>query len=192
MVRIAGNKGLLRGRSDEVSGLSPSLLQQSTDASRCSLLAAGSALRQTGATDMNAQSSRSHAIFSLTVTQQRWSGAGPPPATPPPTTPASPTHNRRLSALPRMSSPAPGGRPGTPSSDRPASRFGLRPPSTGGRPSSPQGEEAAGSWTNMTSKFHFVDLAGSERLKRTAAAGERAKEVRLLSCHVEIAAGKRH
>lgn len=133
-------------------------------------------MRQTGATDMNAQSSRSHAIFSLTVTQQRWSGTGPPSAMLPPTTPASPTHNRRVSALPRMSSPAPGGRPGTPSSDRPASRFGLRPPSTGGRPSSPQGEEA-GTWTNVTSKFHFVDLAGSERLKRTAAAGERAKEV---------------
>lgn len=185
MVRLARDKGLLGGRSHEVSASSPIPLQQSTDAARCSLLAAGSALRQTGATDMNAQSSRSHAIFSLTVTQQRWSGAGPPSATPPPTIPASPTHNRRVSALPRMSSPAPGGRPGTPSSDRPASRFGLRPPSTGGRPSSPQGEEAAGTWTNVTSKFHFVDLAGSERLKRTAAAGERAKEVRVLCSDAE-------
>ncbi|GAA5978339.1 hypothetical protein JCM10908_004320 [Rhodotorula pacifica] len=139
------------------------------------LLAAGSALRQTGATDMNAQSSRSHAIFSLTVTQQRWTGSGPAPSSPAPVTPASPTHNRRASALPRMASPAPSTRPGTPSSERPASRFGLRPPSTGGRPSTPQGDEA-GTWTNVTSKFHFVDLAGSERLKRTAAAGERAKE----------------
>lgn len=140
-----------------------------------SLLASGSALRQTGATDMNAQSSRSHAIFSLTITQQRWTGAGAPTSPAVPSTPTSPSHNRRASALPRISSPTPATRPGTPSSERPASRFGLRPPSTGGRPSSPQGDDL-GTWTNVTSKFHFVDLAGSERLKRTAAAGDRAKE----------------
>ncbi|GAA5896351.1 hypothetical protein JCM8208_001854 [Rhodotorula glutinis] len=140
------------------------------------LLAQGSTLRQTGATDMNAQSSRSHAIFSLTVTRRKWTGVGPPPSAP--STPSSP-QNRRMSALPRMSSPAPPGRAGTPTGDRPASRFGLRPTSSLGRPSTPSAassDDAEGSWTVTTSKLHFVDLAGSERLKRTAAAGDRAKE----------------
>ena len=139
------------------------------------LLAQGSTLRQTGATDMNAQSSRSHAIFSLTVTRRKWSGTGPPPSAP--TTPSSP-QSRRMSALPRMSSPAPPGRAGTPTGDRPASRFGLRPTSSLGRPSTPSAassDDADGTWTVSTSKLHFVDLAGSERLKRTAAAGDRAK-----------------
>ncbi|GAA5922248.1 hypothetical protein JCM3775_005672 [Rhodotorula graminis] len=140
------------------------------------LLAQGSTLRQTGATDMNAQSSRSHAIFSLTVTRRKWTGPGPPPSAP--STPSSP-QNRRMSALPRMSSPAPPGRAGTPTGDRPASRFGLRPTSSLGRPSTPStasSDDVEGSWTVTTSKLHFVDLAGSERLKRTAAAGDRAKE----------------
>ncbi|BGP45900.1 hypothetical protein JCM10450v2_001735 [Rhodotorula kratochvilovae] len=141
------------------------------------LLAQGSTLRQTGATGMNAQSSRSHAIFSLTVTRRKWAGSGPPPAAP--STPSSP-QNRRMSALPRIASPAPPGRSGTPTADRPASRFGLRPPSSLGRPSTPSASSSAddgeGSWTIVTSKLHLVDLAGSERLKRTAAAGDRAKE----------------
>ncbi|BGP22679.1 hypothetical protein JCM10295v2_001570 [Rhodotorula toruloides] len=141
------------------------------------LLAAGSALRQTGETQMNAQSSRSHAILSLTVTQRKYTGSGPPTPTSPavPTSPPSPQHNRRLSAIPRVSSPVPHGRAGTPTSERPGSRVGLRPPSQLGRPASPQGWEGC-TWVNVVSKFHFVDLAGSERLKRTAATGDRAKE----------------
>ncbi|GAA6004770.1 hypothetical protein JCM10207_001008 [Rhodosporidiobolus poonsookiae] len=141
------------------------------------LLAEGSTLRQTGSTDMNAQSSRSHAIFSLTVTQRKWAGTGPPPA-PSPSSPQSPRVASRLSQLPR--SPAMGGR-STPTADRPGSRTGLRPPSQLGRPTSPHPDDAGGvnggeTWTTLTSKFHFVDLAGSERLKRTAAVGERQKE----------------
>ena len=31
-------------------------------------------------------------------------------------------------------------------------------------------------YETLTAKFHFVDLAGSERLKRTGATGDRAKE----------------
>ncbi|GAA6047599.1 hypothetical protein JCM3770_001583 [Rhodotorula araucariae] len=141
------------------------------------LLAQGSTLRQTSATGMNAQSSRSHAIFSLTVTRRKWAGAGPPPTSE--ATPPSPQH-RRLSALPRIASPAPPGRAGTPTADRPGSRFGLRPPSSLGRPSTPSAassaDEGEGTWTVITSKLHLVDLAGSERMKRTAAAGDRAKE----------------
>jgi hypothetical protein len=155
---------------------------------RCSLLADGSTLRQTNSTAANAQSSRSHAIFSLTVTQRKWAGPGGPPSTSISapnlsslSTPQSPRITNRLSQMPR--SPA-GGRSSTPTSDRPASRSGLRPPSQLGRPMSPSpnsldgGEGANGveSWTNLVSKFHFVDLAGSERLKRTAAVGARATE----------------
>ncbi|GAA6061674.1 hypothetical protein JCM10212_000857 [Sporobolomyces blumeae] len=149
------------------------------------LLAAGSSLRQTGSTDMNAQSSRSHAIFSLTVTQRKWTGTGPLPATSAPTSPQSPRVANRLSGLPRVTSPTPGARPSTPSG-RPGSRSGLRPPSQIGRPSSPSplaedpfssgSSSGAESWSSITSKFHFVDLAGSERLKRTSALGDRAKE----------------
>ncbi|GAA6029356.1 hypothetical protein JCM8097_003635 [Rhodosporidiobolus ruineniae] len=142
------------------------------------LLAEGSTLRQTNATEMNSQSSRSHAIFSLTVTQRKWAGPGPPPSTAP-SSPQSPRIGNRLSQLHR--SPAVNGR-STPTADRPGSRTGLRPPSQLGRPGSPlphdDGPATNGveSWTTLTSKFHFVDLAGSERLKRTGAVGDRAKE----------------
>ncbi|KAI8872290.1 kinesin-domain-containing protein, partial [Ramicandelaber brevisporus] len=43
------------------------------------LLQAGSAVRQTGSTEMNEKSSRSHAIFSLTLQQERWGGGGDAP-----------------------------------------------------------------------------------------------------------------
>ncbi|GAA5990939.1 hypothetical protein JCM5350_008285 [Sporobolomyces pararoseus] len=148
------------------------------------LLSAGSTLRQTGATDMNSQSSRSHAIFSLTITQRKWTGLGSPPSAPSSsvtTSPTSPRVQNRLSGIPRVTSPTPGARPSTPSG-RPGSRSGLRPPSIIGRPSSPGPladefpSNGTDSWSIVTSKFHFVDLAGSERLKRTSALGDRAKE----------------
>lgn len=111
---------------------------------------------------MNAQSSRSHAIFSLTLTQRKYTGAGSPP----PSTASSPQRIRS-----RVTSPTPGSRSATPTSDRPGSRFGLRPQSTIGRATSPlppdedKATNGAESWVVVTSKFHFVDLAGSERVR---------------------------
>ncbi|GAA5848159.1 hypothetical protein JCM8547_004426 [Rhodosporidiobolus lusitaniae] len=142
------------------------------------LLAEGSTLRQTNSTAANAQSSRSHAIFSLTITQRKWAGPGAPPPTGP-SSPQSPRVTNRLSQLPR--NPA-AGRSSTPTADRPNSRTGLRPPPQLGRPMSPSshddgfGSNGVEAWTSVVSKFHFVDLAGSERLKRTAAVGARATE----------------
>ncbi|RGB37434.1 P-loop containing nucleoside triphosphate hydrolase protein [Rhizophagus diaphanus] len=109
-------------------------------------LAIGSQHRQVGATDMNEKSSRSHAIFSVTMTQQKLNTNA--------TSPMSPTFSR----------------PGTPSS-----RSISRAPSRANSVMSSRFDDI-GEWVTITSKFHFVDLAGSERLKRTAASGDRAKE----------------
>ncbi|RIA99187.1 P-loop containing nucleoside triphosphate hydrolase protein, partial [Glomus cerebriforme] len=110
-------------------------------------LTRGSLNRQVGATDMNSQSSRSHAIFSVTLCQQKQissNGISSPTAFSRPSTPLTPTKlgsppSRRLSKTMSMSLDD-------------------------------------GEWVSITSKFNFVDLAGSERLKRTAASGDRAKE----------------
>lgn len=116
---------------------------------------------------MNAQSSRSHAIFSLTLTQRKYTGSGHP--SPPSPTPSG-SRISRPSGLPtrNVTSPTPGSRSATPTGDRPGSRFGLRPPSVLGRAASPApGDESGGidQWLTLTSKFHFVDLAGSERVR---------------------------
>ncbi|KAH8552671.1 P-loop containing nucleoside triphosphate hydrolase protein, partial [Umbelopsis sp. PMI_123] len=111
----------------------------------------GTRNRATGATDMNEKSSRSHAIFSVTLRQEKWvpsSGQSTPIGTP------------QRSPSPSISSNRPSGL------RRPESSMGFRPQENG--------EE--GDWIITHSKFHFVDLAGSERLKRTAAEGDRRKE----------------
>ncbi|EGO21151.1 hypothetical protein SERLADRAFT_357830, partial [Serpula lacrymans var. lacrymans S7.9] len=43
------------------------------------LIRQGTSIRRTNETDMNAQSSRSHAIFSLTLIQKKYTGSGAPP-----------------------------------------------------------------------------------------------------------------
>ncbi|CAO3593340.1 unnamed protein product [Absidia cylindrospora] len=111
----------------------------------------GTQNRATGATDMNEQSSRSHAIFSVTLRQEKW-------------TPTA-TNNNNNSHTPRTASPtSPRSKP------RPLSAMNLR--MNDGLSSN----DDAGEWIITTSKLHFVDLAGSERLKRTAAEGDRRKE----------------
>ncbi|KAJ2875176.1 Kinesin-like protein kif21b [Coemansia aciculifera] len=87
-----------------------------------SYLHQGALSRTTASTDMNHTSSRSHAIFTIYLTQQ----------------------DRRSSLI--LSNAA-----------------GLEP-------------SELDSGMSIVSKIHFVDLAGSERIKRTGAAGDRAKE----------------
>ncbi|KAI0703557.1 kinesin [Cytidiella melzeri] len=163
------------------------------------LIRQGTSIRRTNETDMNAQSSRSHAIFSLTLTQKKYTGSTPPPRSSSPL----PPNGRSPSRLARPASTMYGGgananrvgsptfgRPGTPSFTSAIGRGGSRPASSmgmltadGGRRQSlapggaqTNGDNDTGDWVTVVSKFHFVDLAGSERLKRTAAAGDRIKE----------------
>ncbi|SPC64384.1 related to KIP1 - kinesin-related protein [Ustilago sp. UG-2017b] len=153
----------------------------------------GSSVRRTNETDMNAQSSRSHAIFSITLTQNKWVGSGPPPNAAPPSsfggrsTPAGRTLSSlsRASGIPmagRVASPCFGRRTpsGIPALGGRSSSIALRPASVAGDMAddsvSRNSASLDGEWLTVTSKFHFVDLAGSERLKRTAAQGDRVKE----------------
>ncbi|KAF8965215.1 kinesin domain-containing protein [Flammula alnicola] len=152
------------------------------------LIKTGTSIRRTNETDMNAQSSRSHAIFSLTLTQKKYTGSGQPPRSSSPLPPGgrSPSRLARPGSMyaggpspvgNRVASPTVG-RPSTPSFASAMGRGGLRPASALGHMGDRSNtiDEESGDWVTIVSKFHFVDLAGSERLKRTAAAGERIKE----------------
>ncbi|GAN10098.1 hypothetical protein MAM1_0320d09634 [Mucor ambiguus] len=110
----------------------------------------GTQNRATGATDMNEKSSRSHAIFSVSLKQEKWI----------PSTTSANDSNKKPRPTSSMSM-----RSTTPMSN---SRL------FNAANSNQQPED--GEWLITTSKFHFVDLAGSERLKRTAAEGDRRKE----------------
>lgn len=136
----------------------------------------GSSIRRTNETDMNAQSSRSHAIFSLTLTQRKFVGSGPPPRSSSPLPGANGRSPSRLArpgsmyaagpgGAPRVASPT-GGRPATPSFASAMGRGGgLRPSSALGHTADRTSvDEDAGEWVTIVSKFHFVDLAGSERV----------------------------
>ncbi|KAJ7578389.1 kinesin domain-containing protein [Mycena floridula] len=155
------------------------------------LIRKGTSIRRTNETDMNAQSSRSHAIFSLTLTQKKFSGSGAPPRSSSPLPPsgrATPSRLARPGSVYSGGAGATGNRVGSPTFGRsPTPSFasamgrggGLRPSSALGHAGDRAihgGDDEAGEWVTIVSKFHFVDLAGSERLKRTAAAGERIKE----------------
>lgn len=139
------------------------------------LLQDGMTMRQTHETDMNTASSRSHAIFSVTLTQSRRSQevsstvgrTSPEKSSMFPRTPRSgiPTLSGRAQ-LSRNPSPT---RPQTPTRQQTPTRVAH----ARATPVRRVQEEAI---VTTTSKLHFVDLAGSERLKRTAAVGDRAKE----------------
>lgn len=159
-------------------------------------LQAGSAVRQTGQTAMNDQSSRSHAIFSLTLTQQKHIGQGQLPTSardkPPSSTPSRIAQRQsgglpHPSALARIGSPTPGSRPGTPGErrllPRPSSSFRETRAASPAPGKDDSIEKIAGGdsgeWVTITSKFHWVDLAGSERVRvisyRSKARSHRSK-----------------
>jgi hypothetical protein len=84
---------------------------------------------------MNAQSSRSHAIFSVTMIQQKFVGSSTTQAPARPSTPS------------KMLEP----------------KFGIRPQSSMNNLRQSRRLDE-GELVTVTSKFHFVDLAGSERV----------------------------
>eukprot|EP00899_Mesostigma_viride_P025575 jgi/Mesvir1/6201/Mv00884-RA.2 len=110
----------------------------------------GSLCRQTSATSMNAHSSRSHAIFSITLEQRRIKPL-----------------NMRASIVKMRAS-----------LDGLASA--ALTPGKGDGPTQPDGGADAGPDEDedsyLCSKLHLVDLAGSERAKKTKAQGEQMKE----------------
>lgn len=124
----------------------------------------GTLNRATGSTDMNAKSSRSHAIFSVTLKQEKWVPASS-------TTPQS-------SKTSTTTSPSGIRQPQSTRSTmigRRSSTMNVRA-MVGQMEKQQQHDDDNGKWVISHSKFHFVDLAGSERLKRTAAQGDRRKE----------------
>ncbi|KAG0026079.1 hypothetical protein BGZ81_006651 [Podila clonocystis] len=170
------------------------------------LLWFGSQNRQTHSTEMNEKSSRSHAIFSITLRQEKFVPAHPPPMPLSASTTAalasegrnSPTFRRQHVKTPSLTGHPSNGMTTSGSSASLAStgsHSSIPTPFTSGiqapgsklkrasvmsespmAPSTPDDPEPEGEWVTLTSKFHFVDLAGSERLKRTSAIGDRAKE----------------
>lgn len=135
------------------------------------LLQDGMAIRQTHETEMNTQSSRSHAIFSLTLTRRRprqASRAASPEKVP--ATPSTPLASKRGSGLPLPGRGLGLARAATPTQLATPTRAAQTPRAA------PARRPSADEEVITTSKLHFVDLAGSERLKRTAASGDRVRE----------------
>lgn len=138
----------------------------------------GSLARATSSTGMNKRSSRSHAIFTITVEQRRKGACAATAAVSPAGSGCAQQEQQE------EEEEAPGSAAGTPTGS-PDSEFAdvrhphpTRAASTacddgwcafGGGRSLPQDEY-------LCAKIHLVDLAGSERAKRTKAEGQRLQE----------------
>ncbi|CAO3597578.1 unnamed protein product [Absidia cylindrospora] len=134
---------------------------------RC--LQIGADARATGSTDMNAKSSRSHAIFTVTLKQEKWIPAAPSSSR---SSDFSPKRETVISPVSSISSVV--GMNGRPTSLKIKTRIGKLEQQQ--HYSSGKVNDEDGEWIVAHSKLHFVDLAGSERLKRTSAEGDRRKE----------------
>jgi len=148
------------------------------------LLQDGSAKRKTGETGMNATSSRSHAIFSLTMVQKRkigvvTNGMASSASQPLIDTGSKMKRPNSMMVFNNRSTTPSGTRSTTPSGSRgPPTAYSTQQKTSLPRPNSMQIAPLTkdDDMIIVTSKFNMVDLAGSERLKRTAAQGERMKE----------------
>ncbi|VDK25898.1 unnamed protein product [Anisakis simplex] len=131
------------------------------------ILKNGALNRTTASTNMNEQSSRSHAIFTLMIKQQRVVAMNNADLQPQVIFTADLSLFLFEAANPHL-----------------IRMCGLilenemaMTESTNTCAASSQSE-----FEILTAKFHFVDLAGSERLKRTGATGDRAKEGISINC----------
>ena len=148
------------------------------------LLQDGSAKRKTGGTGMNDTSSRSHAIFSLTMVQKRKigvvaNGMASSASQPLIDTGSKMKRPNSMMVFNNRSTTPSGTRSTTPSGSRgPPTAYSTQQKTSLPRPNSMQIAPLTkdDDMIIVTSKFNMVDLAGSERLKRTAAQGERMKE----------------
>jgi hypothetical protein len=106
----------------------------------------GTRNRATEATDMNEKSSRSHAIFTVILRQEKWVAG-----------------SKSASTNPRASVIEP---PRSTSSSSYGSRQSLNVKALIGQmeQKSVSSAQTEGEMVTLQSKFHFVDLAGSERV----------------------------
>lgn len=117
----------------------------------------GALSRTTASTQMNVQSSRSHAIFTIHLCQVRVCS---------PDNAVSIPHTETQHVIVKHFSDA-------------KKCFVFQENVSDNRLAD---NSEISEFETLTAKFHFVDLAGSERLKRTGATGDRAKEGISINC----------
>ncbi|MCJ8743244.1 hypothetical protein PDJAM_G00091720 [Pangasius djambal] len=130
----------------------------STEAEMMQCLKLGALSRTTASTQMNVQSSRSHAIFTIHLCQVRVCASSS----------NNETDNRLANGSSEMNE-----------FETLTAKFHFNN-ETDNRLAN--GSSEMNEFETLTAKFHFVDLAGSERLKRTGATGDRAKEGISINC----------
>ncbi|KIZ01228.1 kinesin family member 3/17 [Monoraphidium neglectum] len=125
------------------------------------VLEQGSLCRAVGATNMNNRSSRSHAIFTITLEQRR-------------ADPAPPTASRPASPARRAAAAAAGDAAAAAALVVEAAEEEEEDEEDDGDEGADGEGDAADDY--LIAKMHLVDLAGSERAKRTGAEGARLRE----------------